>query len=566
MTKWDAGDDVVIVGSGVSGLTAAITAVSLGLDPIVIEAAEVWGGTSAMSAGGVWIPANDLMAADGVQDSADEALEYLQNVLGDTGPESSPRRRRAYVLNAPRMTRLLTQHGFQWRRAARWPDYHSDLAGAKVGRMLEGQLFNIRRLGAAADTLRRPETIPPIPLQGGDIAALVVGFRTLRGMQLGAQTAGRAAAGLIANQRLVGMGQSLIGQLGLICQQLGIAIHRSTALREIIEDNGRVTGVIVEREGRLKRVFARHGVLLASGGFARNDEMRRQYQPVGAQWSAAPPFDMGDGIMAGMKVGAAVANMAGAWWIPVMQPPNGQRDFVVWERSHPGSIVVDQSGKRFANESESYSDFGRTMLKRDETVPAVPSWLIIDSRHRRRYMFAGMPGGYTPRSWIKSGYLIKEGSLQDLARRCDIPADELQNTVGRFNRFARNGIDEDFGRGSTEYDNYYGDPSNKPNPNLGPLDRPPYYAVQLWPGDVGTSGGLLSDEHARVLNEEGDTIDGLYVAGNSSASVMGLRYPGPGITLGAGATFGYIAAQHLATTAGLVTPPAEATSTRSGNA
>lgn len=556
MTDWDAGDDVIIIGSGVSGLTAAITAASLGLTPMVIESAEVWGGTSAMSAGGVWIPANDLMIADGVTDSVDEALEYLQNVLGDTGPESSPERRRAYAVNAPRMTRLLSQHGFKWRRATRWPDYHSDLGGAKVGRMLEGELFNLRRLGAAADTMRRPETIPPIPLQSGDIAALVVGFRTLRGLRVGAQTAGRAVMGLMANQRLVGMGQSLIGQLGLISQRLDVSIHRNTALRELIEENGRVVGVVVETGGRLKRIFARHGVILAGGGFARNEEMRRQYQPVGADWSAAPPFDTGDSIIAGMKIGAAIANMEGAWWIPVMLSPSGRRDFVVWERSHPGSIIVDQSGKRFANESESYSDFGRNMVSRDQTVGAVPSWLIIDSRHRRRYMFGGMPGGYTPRSWIKEGYLIKERSLDDLARRCGLPADELRNTVERFNRFAHNGFDEDFGRGSTEYDNYYGDPSNKPNPNLGPLDRPPYYAVQLWPGDVGTSGGLLSDEHARVLNQDGDVIENLYVAGNSSASVMGIRYPGPGITLGAGATYGYIAAQHLGASAGVIPPAA----------
>jgi 3-oxosteroid 1-dehydrogenase len=550
VADWDAGDDVVIVGSGISGLTAAVTAAEVGLSPLVVEAADAWGGASAMSAGGVWVPVNDLMLADGVADSADEALEYLHNVLGDVGPASSPQRRQAYVDNAPRMARLLARHGFEWRRATRWPDYHTDLGGAKVGRMLEGNLFDTRRLGAAADTMRRPETIPPIPLQGGDIAALVVGLRTLHGARVGAQTVGRAALGVARNQRLVGMGQSLMAQLGVLCQRFEVPIYRNTYLRELVQEDGRITGVVVERGGRLRRIRAQHAVLLAGGGFARNEEFRRQYQPVGSAWSAAPSTDMGDVMQAGVKVGGTLENMSAAWWVPVMLPPNGRRDFVVWERSHPGSIIVDQSGLRYANESESYTDFGKHMLARDQTVPAVHSWLIIDSRHRRRYMFGGMPGGYTPRSWIRSGYLIKEQSLDDLARRCDIPAQTLRATVERFNQMARRGLDEDFGRGGTVYDNYYGDPSHKPNPNLGPLDRPPYYAVKLWPGDVGTSGGLLTDEHARVVRDHGDPIEGLYAAGNTTASVMGLRYPGPGITLGAGSTFGYIAMRHIATTTG----------------
>lgn len=289
---------------------------------------------------------------------------------------------------------------------------------------------------------------------------------------------------------------------------------------------------------------ARDGVLLAGGGFARADEFRRRYQAVGADWTAAIPEDTGEVIQIGLAAGGVLANMSGAWWIPVMLPPNGRRDFVVWERSHPGAIIVDQSGRRYCNESASYSDVGQKMQSRDRDTPAVPSWLVIDGRHRRRYMFAGMPGGYTPREWLDTGYLTKADTLDELARRCDIPVDNLAATVERFNGFARTGRDLDFGRGDTVYDNYFGDPLVKPNPNLAPLEHPPYYAVKLYPGDVGTAGGLLTDEHARVLRDGGDVIEGLYAAGNTTASVMGTRYPGPGITLGAAATFGYLAMHH----------------------
>jgi 3-oxosteroid 1-dehydrogenase len=546
VVDWDAGHEIVIIGSGVGGLTTAVAARAAGLETAVLEGSELWGGTSALSAGGVWVPDNHLMRADGVADSAEEAVEYLGNVIGDVGPASSPARRRAYVAAAPRMARELERLGFEWRRATRWPDYHTELGGSKVGRMLEGNLFDTRRIGAAADTLRRPETIPPVPLQSGDIAAIVLGVRSLRGMRAGAVTVGRAAGALARNRRLVCMGQSLMAQLMLLCQRLDVPVQRGTRLLDVVLEGDRAAGVVVERGGRTLRVRAGRGVVLAGGGFARDDAFRRAHQPVGSDWTAAIPEDVGEVIQAGLRAGGTLANMAGAWWIPVMLPPNGRRDFVVWERSHPGSIIVDRSGRRYCNEAASYSDVGQQMLARDREVPACPSWLIIDARHRRRYMFGGMPGGYTPRAWLTSGYMKRAGTLEELARLCELPADTLRETVTRFNGLARDGVDRDFGRGDTVYDNYYGDPTVRPNPNLAPLEHPPYYAVQLHPGDVGTAGGLLTDEHARVLRADGAAVDGLYAAGNTTASVMGLRYPGPGITLGAAATFGWIAARHVA--------------------
>lgn len=231
MTDWDSGYDIVVVGSGVAGLTAAVTAAAAGAQPLVVEASQLWGGTSALSAGGLWVPDNHLMRADRVHDSADEAVRYLGEVIGDVGPASSPERRRAYAHGAPAMARFLADQGFGWRRAERWPDYHTELPGSRVGRMLEGVLFDVRRLGVVAESMRLPETIPPVPLQGGDIADIVLGVRSLRGMKAGAQTLARAATGLARNQRLVCMGQSLVAQLMYLAQRAEIPVRTLTAAR-----------------------------------------------------------------------------------------------------------------------------------------------------------------------------------------------------------------------------------------------------------------------------------------------------------------------------------------------
>jgi 3-oxosteroid 1-dehydrogenase len=312
-----------------------------------------------------------------------------------------------------------------------------------------------------------------------------------------------------------------------------------------VVDEGRVVGAVLAGEKPL-RVSARRGVLLAAGGFARNPELRRRYQPACDEWSSAARGDTGDLIELGLALGADMALMDDAWWGPAFVSPEGARQFSVWERSMPGAILVDQGGRRFVNESASYVDVGHAILARHREAAAIPSWLIMDARHRRRYAFGALPPGRTPRTLIESGFVVRASSLDDLARQTGVDPNGLRGTIGRFNSFARSGIDGDFGRGSNVYDNYYGDPRIKPNPNLGPIERPPFFAVRVYPGDLGTKGGLVTDEDGRVLRPDGSAIDGLYAAGNTTATVMGRTYPGPGGTLGPALLFAYAAARHIA--------------------
>jgi len=316
----------------------------------------------------------------------------------------------------------------------------------------------------------------------------------------------------------------------------------------LIYESGKVKGVVVEKEGKRSAIYAR-AVILAAGGFAHNNEMRQTYHPhpITTNWTVASPGDLGVAIQAGMAIGAATALMDEAWWGPVFIDHKGKAQFMLWERSAPFGFIVDSSGQRFMNESASYVDCGHWQYERHKQVPAIPAFLIMDSRHRKYYPFGMMLPGITPKEWFESGMMIKANSLPELARVCGIDADNLVKTAERFNHFAKTGRDLDFHRGDSAYDRVYSDPTVKPNPNLGPVERPPFYAVRVWPGDLGTKGGLLTDEWARVIREDGQPIEGLYAAGNTTASVMGRTYPGPGATLGPAMVFGMIAGRHAAT-------------------
>jgi 3-oxosteroid 1-dehydrogenase len=312
----------------------------------------------------------------------------------------------------------------------------------------------------------------------------------------------------------------------------------------VIED-GRVTGVEITRDGQPAVVRARRGVLLATGGFEKNEEMRQRYQraPIGTEWTVGSAGNTGDGIVAGQAAGGELELMDDAWWGPSIPLPSGPV-FCLAERSLPGCIFVNGNGERFVNEAAPYVDAVHVMYdKHTEANPHIPCWMIADQRYRNRYVFTGIPPRKPlPRRWLKSGAVVKADSLAELASQIGVPADGLTKTVDKFNEFARAGKDGDFGRGDSAYDRYYGDPNCKPNPNLAPLTQPPYYAIKIVPGDLGTKGGLRTDERARVLRADGTTIDGLYAAGNTSALVMGRSYAGPGATIGPAMTFGYLAA------------------------
>ncbi|WP_144120208.1 FAD-dependent oxidoreductase [Catellatospora sichuanensis] len=546
-TAWDKEVDVLVVGTGAAGLTAAIAAADAGRTVTVVESTATWGGTTSLSGGGLWMPTNPLMLAEGREDSVDKALTYLEAAIGDAGPASSDTRRRAFVETVPEVYHALERLGVTWADAPEYPDYYPDRPGGMIGRGIESEPFDVRRLGPWLETARFRGATPPVPLKTDDVWLLVRAWSTFSGFVRGAQFVFRTLWGFARGKRLHGIGAGLSAHLMAIVTRQGTEVLLKTPLTELVVEGGAVTGAVVtDAAGATRRIRARGGVVVAAGGFARNTEWRQKYHGIPGYTSAADG-DLGDPIRIAESVGAQLALMDDAWWGPSVPMPDGSTQFVVSERSMPFSIVVDSNGGRYTNESASYIDFGHAMLDRDKTVPAIPSWMIVDARHRRRYLFSALAQG--TKKLREAGTVRSAETVEALAVELGMDPAALRATVDRFNGFARSGVDEDFGRGRTAYDNYYGDPRVKPNPNLGPLEKGPFTAIQLVPGDLGTKGGLLTDEHARVLDGDGAPIAGLYGAGNSTASVMGRTYPGPGSTIGPATVFGFLAGRHAATRA-----------------
>lgn len=540
--------DVIIVGSGAGGLTAAIRAKYRGLEPLVIESTPLLGGSSAYSGGALWVPNNHVSKASGLKDSAEDALTYLEAIVPPNTRASTRERKLAYINESPKMVAFLEELGFKWHAARGYSDYHCLEPGSKVfGRVIEGRVFNLKTLGDWRQLMRLPadpapacytEQVPPIYRMGSGLTDFV------KTMWLMTKTGLR----VLIRQAPVTFGKSLVAQLLYINKQQGTEIWRNSGLVELITDkDGTVIGVLVERNGKKLRLRAKKGVLLAAGGFAKNPAMREQYLKKGgnAEWSVASPGDQGTAIVAGQRVGAAVDLMNEAWWMPMIIM-GGVPIFDLTVRSFPHSIIVDGNGSRYLNESQCYNDFGRIMNKHNQTAAAVPSWIILDQAHRNKYMLSRLPPRYTPKSALDNDFLYKGDTIEGLAKQIKVDPANLQNTINRFNAFAVRGIDEDFQRGRNPYDNFYGDPKHGPNPNLGTIAKAPFYAVRVYPGDLGTKGGLLTDESARVLREDGKQIPGLYAAGNVSASIMGTRYAGPGATLGPAITFSYLAIDDIA--------------------
>ena len=544
--------DVVVVGSG-GGLGGAVTAAAAGLETILIEKAEVLGGSTAMSGGVIWLPNNPLMQADGVPDSFEEAMAYFETVVGDVGPASSPERRSAYVQQGAEMIRFLQGEGLSFRRCEGYSDYYAGMrgirGGSQRGRSLEVTAFDAHRLGPWEDKVRAGMgSAVPFTIYTGEVAPSQLMTRSLKAIALDVRVGVRTVAGRLRGKRLLTNGEGLIAQLLLVALRQEMTIWTSTPLIDLLIEDGRAVGVVAERKGRTVTIRARKAVLLSAGGFARNAEMRGRYgrQPSSTAWSIANPGDTGEVIERSIEHGAATDLMDDAWWIPTSIFPDGRPSSHNGERAKPGSIIVDRHGRRFFNEALSYIEAGQRLYEHNVDGSSVPSWMIIDSRNRNRYMFGFQRAGKTPEEWITGGYMKRADSLRELAAQCGVDPDGLEATVERFNGFAETGVDLDFHRGEGGHERFQGDYTNKPNPSLGPLDKPPYYAVAIYPGDVGTSGGLMTDEHARVLDDSGEPIPGLYAAGNSTASVMGRSYLGAGASIGASLIFSYIAMKHAA--------------------
>ena len=327
-------------------------------------------------------------------------------------------------------------------------------------------------------------------------------------------------------------------------------------MKELINDGGRVVGLEVEKGGRSVKIKAKNGVIIAAGGFEHNQEMREKYhpQPSNKEWSATPAGNnTGDGIQAGQALGAEVASMDLAWWAPTSRVPGGEQSTVMFiERALPGSIMVNSAGRRFVNEAGPYDAIGYAMYEADkeEGATAVPCWFIFDASYRHKYPCGLMLPGYVnpdkalPKN-LKDSYFFRENSIAELAERIGVDKDGLVNTVEQYNRHAREGKDPEFHKGESLFDRYYGDNNVTPNPCVGPVEKGPFYAVQVNAGDIGTKGGLCTDVNARVLKTDGEAIEGLYSIGNSMASPMMQVYPGAGSTIGPAMTFGYLAANYM---------------------
>lgn len=550
--SWDDEVDVLVVGTGAAGLSAAIAAADAGSKVLLVEGTDRWGGTTMRSGGGLWMPANPLMARDGVDDSVEKALTYLDAVVEDAGPATSPERKRAFVEAVPEVVTSLEKHGVRWVRATDYPDYYPEQPGGMVGRSIEARAFDTRRLGSWIKYSRMTDGGMPLPLRTDDVWLLARAWSSASGFVRGARFVGRTLGSLVRGQRPAGIGAALVCSLMQVVRDQGTPVLLSTPLVELVVEDDAVVGAVLGGPAGPRTVRTRGGVVVAAGGFAHRTEWREKYHGVPG-WSAAADGDLGTGIEAGVAAGGTLALMDDAWWGAGVPVEGGMNGFVLSERSMPYSILVDQEGRRYTNESASYIDFGHAMLEHDSTTPSIPSWLVLDARARRKYLFTIAPSG--TKKLEKAGTLVVADTLEDLARLLHIAPENLAATVERFNGFARSGVDEDFHRGDSLYDRYYGDPGVRPNPNLGPIEKGPFTAVKIVPGDLGTKGGLLTDEHGAVLREDLTPVPGLYAAGNSTAAVTGRTYPGPGSTIGPAVVFGYLGARHAARRAVLASTP-----------
>ncbi|MET0704998.1 MAG: FAD-binding protein [Mycobacterium sp.] len=554
--------DVLVIGSGGGGMTAALAAEANGLDVLVVEKSPQFGGSTALSGGGIWVPGAPSQKREGYTPDPEGVVKYLATI---TNGLVSDARLRRYVEQAPQMMDFLEKRSdwleFVWKPG--YADYYPELpGGSELGSTINVPAIDLRKLGDEEQHLLTPLALAPKGIWFGpkDLRLFYQVRQSWRGKAVLVKLLWRMFRARVFGDRMAAIGQSLSARLRLAMRDRGIPLWLSSPMTELITDvDGSVTGAVVEHDGLPLRIGAKGGVILASGGFDHDMAWRREHLPLlEKDWSFGNPANLGDGIRAGEKVGAATELLDEAWWFPAMCWPDGRLQFMLNERMMPSQFVVNGDGKRFINEAAPYMDFAHAMIEGQQSgVSHIPCWLITDQRSFHRYVVGGhLPipkipwapvptGRKIPAAWLESGVVCEAASLDELATKIGVPAPALRDTAERFNQLARSGHDDDFNRGDSAYDNYYGDPT-LPNPNLYPVSGPPYYAFQIILGDLGTSGGLRTDDQARVLRDDDTVVKGLYAVGNASAAVMGRSYAGAGATIGPAMTFGYIAANHIA--------------------
>ena len=562
--QWDKEVDVLVIGSGAGGMSAAITAHIEGSSVLLVEKTDRIGGSTAVSGGAVWAPLNSQSAGVGHPDTYEKVWTYMRNTVGDAAPESM---QHAFLKSCAAAVDFLEKNT-ELKLAARKysPDYYPDREGAAFGgRSLDPLMFDGRLLGKKFRELRDP--LPEFMVLGGMMITMTDANHLLsvtrsftswkEGMKLVLRYFSDRARGYHRGTRLV-LGNALAARLFKTLLDRRIDYWLSSPLKSLVTEAGRVTGAEIEREGRVLRIRAKRGVVVATGGFPWSAEMRgRVYpQPTGP-WSMSPQGNAGEGIAIAQAAGAAMGSgyFSPAFWAPVsiLERPDGSQmryPHLVWDRAKPGLMAVNAAGRRFVNESTSYHEFVLGMYRSNQTVRTLPAFLICDSDFMERWgLGLALPGGRPREHLIRAGYLHRAAKLNELAGQLGIDAQGLGESVERFNHYGKTGEDPEFGKGSTAYNRYLGDATHKPNECLGSLSKGPFYAVKVYAGDIGTACGIRCNENAQALDAEGQPIAGLYAAGNDMQSVMGGQYPAPGITLGPALTFGWIAGHHIARTA-----------------
>lgn len=553
MDGFDEVFDFVVVGSGGGSMCAGLVMRSLGKSVLILEKTDLVGGTTARSGGEMWIPNNIFMKRDGIEDSLEKAITYLDSVVGDHNdtPGTTRDRRLTYLIEGPRMVEFLVEQGIKLMRVWNRPDYFDDQPGGSVfGRSVVAQVFNAAELGdwevkLRPSALQFPASLPEL----FDLRDLDKSWRI---KLLALKVALRSLLAKLTGKRLVTAGGALQGRMLQAAVKSGVEIRINAPVQELLAEGGVIKGVLALIDGRRRRIGARLGVLINAGGFALNQKMRDRFQPgTSSTWTSVTPGDTGEMIEEMMRHGAAVAQMEEMVGLPVTLPPGAEnmpiKAIVHTMLSVPHTILVDQSGMRYLNESNSYMAYCQAMLERNRTVPAVPSWAVFDSQFMENYMLLGSKtAAKKPKRWFDEGFIRKASSVEELAKQIGIDPEKLKATVDRFNGFVTKNHDDDFRRGDREYDLWLGDRYHKPSAVLGTIAKAPFYAIPVVPGDVGTYGGVVTDQHARVLRVDGSVIDGLYATGVSTASVMGRAYPGGGASVGPSFVWGYIAANRAA--------------------
>jgi succinate dehydrogenase/fumarate reductase flavoprotein subunit len=550
-----AGYDVVVIGAGAAGMSAALFSSIRGARTLLVEKTGLVGGTSALSAGSIWIPNTRHAAEIAASDSAENVERYLRQIIGNRADATL---RAAFLQAGPEAVEVLEGHSeVKLRAYARHPDYRSELEGASLaGRALEPLPFDGRLLGDAFKLVRPP--LPEFTLLGGmmvdrtDIGHLLSATNSMKSLLHTVKLLtryGRDRLSYSRGSRLV-MGNALVGRLLYSLIARNVDILTETSLEKIVRDaGGRVTSAVLLSGGVSRDIAIDGGLILAGGGFGRHAARRPTALGTDADWSSVAPGSNGDAQDKALEIGARISDrdLSAAFWAPasIRRRRDGSQavfPHFVLDRGKPGTMVVDRNGRRFVNEAISYHQFALEMLANGKS--AIPAFLIADAVALRKYGLGMVrPGGWGKRTAIADGYLIAGDAIEQLAQRLDIDAGNLRETVDKMNDYAKTGRDPEFGRGSTVYQNHNGDASAAgSSPNLGPIATAPFYALRLYPSDIGTSAGLITDDVARVLDSDNRPIAGLYACGNDMQSMMGGTYPGPGITLGPAIAFAYVAA------------------------